>query len=123
MQVFHYHIDGVGGGWREVNDVVIGQLGIVERISSRSKHLGNRFFLDQHHDVAIFLNAYRRHYGEPHIVHHTESGESVIRMYPDFFIGRLGPHARRTLRIEPHSIQHGTTPDGSAPMPGPASHI
>lgn len=122
MQVFTFHIDGLGGGWLEVNDVVVGQLGIVEDISSHSKHLGNRFYLDQRHDTQLFLDAYRSKYGEPDILHQTEKGESAIRMFPDFELARLGQRARRTLRIDPVTIQRKLTTRQNHNSPSFTSH-
>lgn len=107
MQVFTFHIDGLGGGWLEVNDVVVGQLGIVEDISSRLKHLGNRFYLDQRRDTQLFLDAYRSKYDEPDILHQAQKGESAIRMFPNFALARLGQQTRRTLRTNTASIHHG----------------
>lgn len=100
MQRFNYYIDTLGGGWLEVRDNIVGQLGIAKAISGDSKHLGKRFFLDQRRDVHLFLDAYKVRFGEPDIVHHVESGESAIRMYPDYDLTRLGPRIKRELRLD-----------------------
>ena len=98
MQIFHYYIDQ-SKAWLEVADAVLGPLAIADQISGHSKHLGGRFYLDSHHDIRLFLDAYRARYGEPEIVHHSETGESVIRMYPDYRPDRLHPRIKRLLRL------------------------
>ena len=89
MQIFNFHIDSLGGGWLEINDVIIRAVGIADQISNHSKHFCDRTFLDQQTDARLFLDSYRKRYGEPRINHHTDESDSVIRLYPDFKPSRL----------------------------------
>lgn len=73
-----------GHGWLKVSFALLLKMGIQNKISGYSYIRNGSAYLEEDCDANIFINAYKKMYGDLNIIEHNTNGQSKIRRYAQY---------------------------------------